>query len=231
MTDFTIISSEAVRSSSLWSFELKPKCWLVWREKGVKPDHCNSLYRQFKWVPCHLDSDALVTPSFFPWPLPGYASAYPRASQMDVWMERGYGLLVGGMSDGMGALQKRIDTSVAPAHEWFHFLWLRKPGIMHGCTGETTRPEPPLSSLCEWQPEGVLGKVGKNPWSNSLPSSLRKLAPRPWPHWYRQFKGTSHHFMACLVVCLLRKISMLCSFFHREALLHHPSCRFPRAEL
>ena len=98
---------------------------------------------------------------------------------------------------------------------------------MDGCTGETTRPESPLPSVCEWQPESVLGKVGKNTWSHSLPSSLRKLAPRPWPNWYRQFKGTSHHFMACL----LRKISIMCSFFHREALLHHPPCRLPRAEL
>lgn len=88
-----------------------------------------------------------------------------------------------------------------------------------------------LPSVCEWQPESVLDKVGKNTWSNSLPSFLRNLAPRPWPNWYRQFKGTSHHFMACLVLCLLRKTSIMCSFFHREALLHHPSCRFPRAEL
>ena len=36
---------------------------------------------------------------------------------MDVWMECGYGLLAGGMSDGMGTLQKKIDASVAPAHE------------------------------------------------------------------------------------------------------------------
>lgn len=36
---------------------------------------------------------------------------------MDVWVECGYGLLVSGMSDGMGTLWKGRDTSVAPANE------------------------------------------------------------------------------------------------------------------
>lgn len=132
-----------------------------------------------------------------------------------------------------GTLRKGRDASVAPTNEWFHFVNLHfvRTGIVHGCTGETTRPEPPSPQCVSGSLKVFLIKVGKNTWSNSPPSFLRNLAPRPWPNWYRQFKGLLIIFMACLVLCLLRKTSIMCSFFHREALLHHPSCRFPRAEL
>lgn len=77
------------------------------------------------------------------------------------------------MSDGIGTLRGEQNPRVDQMGDY-------RDGILCRCLGDGyTKPSQCVSTL------GILGKVGRNPWTNFLPSLRRDLAP--WTNWYRSF--------------------------------------------